>query len=154
MKASAFRRNIWSLDGLVGILFGFWIGYVFQLEADSSSYLPDKILVASLIGGISYLLALFIGLMVRRRFQIISYLWISISGAMFFAFNKYVIWYLIENYRYSKSTSVSGYILQLLPQQTGSFLIVWVFTLILLLFLFLSIRSAIYAFEKLKPKMI
>jgi len=153
MKANAFRRSLWLFDGLVGIIFGFWIGRTLQLEADSGDYLPNKILAASLIGVFSYLLALLVALTVKKRFQIISYIWISILGGMLFAFNKYIIWYLIENWSYSKSHSVLEYVIQLLPRQIVSFSFIWAFTSFLSFFIFLLIRLFIYCFERLRLKL-
>lgn len=151
MKGNVFRQNFWTLDGLIGVLFGLWIGRSFQLIADSGEYISRKVLIAILIGAFSYVLALFVGFLFSKRYQKVpSWLWITVLGAIFFSFNKYAIWYLIENWNTRKSDNILEHTFVLFPQQMVSVIFISAFLIILLSSAFLSVRMIIYCFSKLK----
>lgn len=155
MKADAFRRNFWLLDGLIGIVFGLWIGYELQLVADSGGFLFKEIFTAALIGAFSYFLAFVIGFSLSKKLQRIpSWVFISVLGSLFFAFNKYIVLYLIENWNSRESDSIIQYILQLLPQQIISFVFITILAAIPLGCMYLGTRLVIYCVEKLKPKIL
>ena len=153
MKEDSFRRSFWIFDGLIGVAYGIWIGNTLQLVADSGEYLYEKVLTASLIGAFSYLTALFVGFLLSRKFRKIpSWLWMSVLGAMFFAFNKYVVWYLIENWNSRKSDSISEYLLWLMSERIASFSFITIFAALPLIIIFLAIRLSFYGFEKLRNR--
>ncbi len=98
MKEKTFSKSFWIFDGLIGTVFGFLIGRISQVTADSGEFLFKKVLTASLIGMFSYLLAFLVGFLFSGKFRKFpSWIWITILGAMLFAFNKYIVWYLMEN---------------------------------------------------------
>jgi len=151
MKVEDFKRNFWTFDGLIGIAFGLWIGYSLQLEADSGTFLFRSVLTAALIGAFSYFLALFAGFLLSKKFRKIpSWVYISVLGAVFFAFNKYVVLYLIKNWQYRESESVAEYILHFFLGQIISFIFISTYAALPLICVFLGIRLVIYYLKKLE----
>lgn len=153
MKANVYTQNFWFFDGLLGIAFGFWLGRESQIFADSGEYLPEKVLVATLIGLFSYVLAVFAGFLLSKKFQQIpSWIWITVLGAIFFAFSKYVVLYLIENRNIGESEKLMEYILLMIPQRIESFVAISVISMIPLILFFLAIRFVFYFIKQFSVK--
>lgn len=153
MKANVYTQNFWFFDGLLGITFGFWLGRESQIFADSGEYLPEKVLVATLIGIFSYILAICTGFLLSKKFQQIpSWIWITVLESIFFAFSKYIVLYLMENRNGGESEKLMEYFIRMIPQQIESFVVISVIAMIPLILFFLAIRFVFYFIKQFSVK--
>ena len=119
-----FERSLWTFDLIACISFGVYVGRVLEVEAESGESHPDRVYLAMVIGGFSYLLAYGCSFFLRNRpLNPPSWVWLSIVGSTLFAFNSGVADFFITNVEYNRSRSVVEYFWSLFPAMLSKFLI-------------------------------
>src|SRR5215468_5559648 len=116
MTEFVLKKSIWTVDTIVSIGFGAYLGYELQVEADSAERHLNRILLSTFVGGISYLLAYAASFVLRKRIaRIPSWLWLGIVGSIIYAFANATVTFSIIGWNPKMGLTIPAYVIGLLP---------------------------------------
>lgn len=124
------KGDRWTLDSAAVLLFAIGMAAEFQITSDSGEKHPDRILSAVGIALLGYMLAILLGMAVRKYVSVIrSWAWLSFAGAFIHTIILVAtaIPHWLDHYRRFYSASAvtqSQYLLGYLPGMLGHF-VVW-----------------------------
>ncbi len=149
MKDYIFKESFWPIDLTACVVLGALIGHSIGVESGSGGEVyPERILLMTFIGGVSYILAFVILLLFKQSSgRLPDWFWLGIVGSMIFAFINQGIIFPIVNWNPSRPQPTLEYVGALAPFMIRGFIIgIFLFSALTLLFL-IVIRAAAYVMK-------
>lgn len=144
MKDFVFKKDQWLLDLAVCASFGVFFGYVGQVEADSEGTHPEGVVLATFIGGFSYVLVYLTAIPFRERIKRVpSWVWLGVVGSILKAFGIGAIVFAVKSWDPNRSLSVPQHLSRLVPYMMGNIMFLSIVFSVLAVTILIFVRTAV-----------